>query len=75
MSVGSQVQALVRTSAGSGAICVGPAGRCSGNDGETLLPIEWTVREIDLQRGCLTYTVDGKAQEPVCMGDDEDPKV
>ena len=74
MAVGSQVQALVRTSAGSGAICLGPAGRCSANDGE-LLPKKWTVRTIDLESGCLTYTVEGKAQEPVCIDDDEEVKV
>ena len=76
MAVGSQVQALVRTSAGSGAICVGPAGRCSANDGE-LLPKAWTVRSIDLQRGCFTYTVEGKAQKPVCIDDEaaEEAKV
>ena len=71
MAVGSQVQALVRTAEGSGAICVGPAGRCGGDDTE-LLPKEWTVRSIDLQRGCLTYTVEGKAQEPVCIDDEEE---
>jgi hypothetical protein len=69
MAVGSQVQALVRTAEGSGAICVGPAGRCGGDDTK-LLPKEWTVRSIDLQRGCLTYTVEGKAQEPVCIDDE-----
>jgi hypothetical protein len=76
MAVGSQVQALVRTSAGSGVICVGPAGRCSANDGE-LLPKAWTVRSIDLQRGCFTYTVEGKAQKPVCIDDEaaEEAKV
>ena len=76
MAVGSQVQALVRTAEGSGAICVGPAGRCSANDGE-LLPKAWTVRSIDLQRGCFTYTVEGKAQKPVCIDDEaaEEAKV
>lgn len=72
MAVGSQLQALVRTSVGSGAICVGPEGRCGGTAGEALLPKEWTVRSIDLQRGCLTYTVEGKGQELVCMEDDEE---
>jgi len=70
MAVGSQVQALVRTAEGSGAICVGPAGRCGGEDAK-LLPKEWTVRSIDLQRGCLTYTVEGKAQAPVCIDDEQ----
>ena len=76
MAVGSQVQALVRTAEGSGAICVGPAGRCGGDDTK-LLPKEWTVRSIDLQRGCFTYTVEGKAQKPVCIDDeaDEEAKV
>ena len=67
MPVGSQVQAIVRTSERSGAICVGQAGRCSGIEGEALLPQTWMVRSIDLQRGCFTYTVAGNAQEPVCM--------
>ena len=67
MAVGAQVQAFVSISERSGAICVGPAGRCSGSEGEALLPQTWIVRSIDLQRGCLTYTVAGTAQEPVCM--------
>ena len=60
LAVGGQVQALVRTASGSGAICLGPAGRCMA-DQELLLPQDWSVLSIDLQRGCLTYAVDGKA--------------
>ena len=70
LAVGSQVQALVRTASGSGPVCLGPAGRCEGVK-DPLLPKDWSVLSIDLQRGCLTYAVDGKAQAPVCL---EEPK-
>ena len=74
LSVGGQLQALVSFPKGSGAIsgpssgaiCVGPSGRC-GSEQKPLLPQDWSVLSIDLQRGCLTYAVAGKAQAPVCL--------
>lgn len=75
MAVGSEVQALVLTTGGSGAICVGPGGRCRGSQGPGLLPTEWTVVSIDPQRGCLTYTVENKPQAPVCLADGSSAKV
>lgn len=63
---GGQLQALVKTGAGSGAVCLGSRGRCLAGV-EPLLPAGWTVQAIDLRRGCLTYSVGGKAQPPVCM--------
>ncbi len=70
LSVGGQLQALVSipkdSGAISGAICVGPSGRC-GSELKAILPQDWSVLRIDLQRGCLTYAVAGKAQEPVCL--------
>lgn len=68
LAVGGQVQALVRTASGSGPVCLGQAGRCMA-DQTPLLPKDWSVLSIDLQRGCLTYAVDGKAQAPVCLGE------
>ena len=70
LAVGGQVQALVNTASGSGPVCLGKAGRCMA-DQTPLLPKEWSVLSIDLQRGCLTYAVDGKTQAPVCL---EEPK-
>ena len=66
MAVGRSLQALVRTASGSGVICVGQAGRCTAEQ-EPLLPQQWSVLSIDLQRGCLTYAVEGKVQPPVCI--------
>jgi hypothetical protein len=63
---GGQLQALVKTDAGSGAVCLGSRGRCLAG-AEPLLPAGWTVQAIDLGRGCLTYSVGGKTQPPVCM--------
>lgn len=66
LAVGGQLQALVSTAAGSGAICLGPGGQCTA-DQVPLLPKQWSVLKIDLQRGCFTYAVEGKVQPPVCM--------
>lgn len=66
LAVGGQLQALVSTATGSGAVCLGSRGRCLA-EAEPLLPAGWTVQAIDLRRGCLTYSVGGKAQPPVCM--------
>ena len=66
LAVGGQLQALVSTATGSGAVCIGSRGRCL-EETEPLLPAGWTVQAIDLRRGCLTYSVGGQAQPPVCM--------
>jgi len=66
MAVGGQYQALIQAGARSGAICIGPAGQCS-SDSVPLLPKQWSVLKIDLQRGCFTYAVEGKPQPSVCM--------
>lgn len=66
LAVGPKLQALVRTASGSGAVCLGQAGLCVPGQAP-LLPNEWSVLSIDLQRGCLTYAVEGKAQAPVCI--------
>ena len=66
LAVGGQLQALVSTATGSGAVCLGSRGRCLA-EAEPLLPAGWTVQAIDLRRGCLTYSVGGQAQPPVCM--------
>ena len=66
MAVGDQLQALIRIGAGSGPVCLGSRGQCA-SDQVPLLPKQWSVLKIDLQRGCLTYAVEGKAQPPVCM--------
>ena len=66
LAVGGQLQALVSTATGSGAVCLGSRGRCLA-EAEPLLPAGWTVQAIDLRRGCLTYSVGGKAQPPLCM--------
>lgn len=66
LAVGGQLQALITTDAGSGAVCVGTRGRCFA-ESAPLLPPDWSVREIDLRRGCLTYAVGAKLQPPVCM--------
>ncbi|TCD58831.1 hypothetical protein CWE17_02765 [Synechococcus sp. BS56D] len=66
LAVGGQLQALITTDAGSGAVCVGTRGRCFA-ESAPLLPPDWSVRAIDLRRGCLTYAVGAKLQPPVCM--------
>lgn len=66
LAVGGQLQALITTDAGSGAVCVGTRGRCFA-ESAPLLPPDWSVRAIDLRRGCLTYAVGARLQPPVCM--------
>ncbi len=66
--VGGQQRALVQTSDGSGALCVGPGGRCPGQvEADQLLPPSWSLLSIDVQRGCITLTQGGKSQPPTCM--------
>ena len=71
MSVGGQSRALVRTASGTGAICLGQAGRCPEAPSPPLLPKDWSVLAIDLRRGCLTYAIGHRPQKPVCL---EGPK-
>ncbi|MGC6482778.1 MAG: hypothetical protein ACON4T_04360 [Synechococcus sp.] len=66
LAVGEQLQALVSTTSASGAICVGPSGRCTP-DQTPLLPKDWSVLSIDPQQGCVTYAVNGIPQTPVCL--------
>ncbi|WP_236073843.1 hypothetical protein [Prochlorococcus marinus] len=66
--VGGQQRALVQTSDGLGALCVGPGGRCPGQlEADQLLPPSWSLLSIDVQRGCITLTQGGKSQPPTCM--------
>lgn len=68
LSVGGLEQALVQTAAGSGAVCVGPGGRCPGDAGpDQLLPAGWSVLAIDLNSGCLTLANSGQPQSSLCM--------
>ncbi len=68
LAVGGLAQALVQTSAGSGAVCVGPGGLCPGDTGpDQLLPAGWAVVAIDLKSGCLTVSNAGQAQPPLCL--------
>ena len=66
MLVGRQAEALVRTMSGTGSVCVGPSGLCAP-DQIPFLPEEWAILAIDLEQGCLTYAVRGKAQPQVCL--------
>jgi len=66
MLVGQQAEALVSTVFGTGSVCVGPSGLCAA-DQTPLLPEEWAILAIDLEKGCLTYAVEGKPQPQVCM--------
>ncbi len=66
MAVGAELRALVSISEVSGTVCVGPRGRCPG-DAAALLPIGWTVNSIDLDRGCLSFSITGKSQRPSCI--------
>ena len=61
VAVGSELRALVSVSEVSGTVCVGPRGRCPG-DAAALLPIGWAVQSIDLDRGCLSFSITGKSQ-------------
>ena len=66
LTVGHQHRALVSTAQGSGVICVGSNGRC-GDDAPVLLPTGWSVLSIDVERGCISLALNGKAQGPVCI--------
>ncbi len=66
LSVGDEHRALIRTSAGSGVVCVGGAGgRCPGAS-DSLLPMEVSVQAIDLRLGCLTVLHSGRSERR-CM--------
>ena len=66
VAVGAELRALVSLSEVSGTVCIGPRGRCSG-DAATLLPIGWAIQSIDLDRGCLSFSISGESQRPRCI--------
>ena len=60
--VGDQKRAMLTTASGSGVVCVGSDGRC-GEDAPVLLPTGWSVLSIDVERGCISLALNGKAQD------------
>ncbi len=68
LNVGGQQRALVQMFDRSGSLCVGPGGLCPGQaESDQLLPPSWSLLSIDIQRGCITLSQGGKAQDPTCM--------
>ena len=65
VAVGAELRALVSFSEVSGTVCVGLRGRCPG-DASVLLPMGWTVDSIDLDRGCLSYSI-SKVARRLCI--------
>ena len=65
LAVGAELRALVRGPEISGTVCVGQGGRCPGNPAP--LPKDWTVNDIDLARGCLSFSISGESQAPRCI--------
>jgi hypothetical protein len=54
-------QAFVQLAPGqSGAVCVGPRGRCSGSGLPALLPVGWSVERIDVAQGRLLLNQAGQ---------------
>ncbi len=54
-------QAFVQLAPGqSGAVCVGPRGRCSGSGLPGLLPVGWSVERIDVAQGRLLLNEAGQ---------------
>ena len=54
-------QAFVQLAPGqSGAVCVGPRGRCSGSGLPPLLPPGWSVERIDVAQGRLLLNQAGQ---------------
>lgn len=66
LAVGSELRALVSGPEISGTVCVGQGGRCPGNPA-ALLPKDWTVNDIDLARGCLSFSISGESQALRCI--------
>ena len=66
LTVGGQTRALVGFGDRSGEVCVGPAGRCSG-DSPFVLPDGWSVLNIDVARGCIELEQNGQPQDPLCI--------
>ena len=66
IAVGGSPRALVRLGDGNGVLCLGEGGRCEG-DAQSLLPTGWSVVAIDLDRACVQLSLDGEAQDPVCI--------
>ncbi len=57
-------QALVQLAPGqSGAVCVGPRGRCSGSGLPPLLPPGWSVERIDVAQGRLLLNQAGQRRQ------------
>jgi hypothetical protein len=54
-------EAFVQLAPGqSGAVCVGPRGRCSGSGLPPLLPPGWSVERIDVAQGRLLLNQAGQ---------------
>ena len=53
-------QALVQLGGLSGAVCVGPRGRCAAAGGPPLLPAGWSVSQIDVAAGRLVLNQAGQ---------------
>ena len=66
IAVGGSPRALVRLGDGNGVLCLGEGGRCE-SDAQSLLPTGWSVVAIDLDRACVQLSLDGEAQDPVCI--------
>ena len=66
IAVGGSPRALVRLDSGNGVLCLGEGGWCEG-DAQSLLPKDWSVVAIDLDRACVQLSLDGEAQDPVCI--------
>ena len=66
IAVGGSPRALVRLGNGNGVLCLGEGGWCEG-DAQSLLPKDWSVVAIDLDRACVQLSLDGEAQDPVCI--------
>ena len=65
LSVADQLRALIRTTEGSGVVCLGAGGRCPG-EAQQLFPMDVEVQSIDIRTGCLTLLQSGRS-ERVCI--------
>ena len=66
IEVGGIPRALVRVNDNTSVLCLGSGGRCDG-DADALLPEGWSVIAIDIAAACVQLSLEGDAQDPVCI--------